>query len=150
MRRLCLPIVLLAALALAAAGVLGASPAGAAQTKVVADCNAHARLTQPYTVAELRNALSTMPADVKEYTNCYDVITRALLAQVGGSNHGGGGSGTSSGGSFLPVPLIIVLVVLILGAAAFSAVALRRRGAGDGEDAGDSEDRGDGEPPTEA
>jgi hypothetical protein len=131
MRRFCIPIVLLAAFAATSGGLLAPARANAAQTKVVADCNAHGRLTRQYSVAQLRNALGTMPADVKEYTDCYDVITRALLAQIGGSHQDGGGSAKSSGGSFLPTPLIIVLVLLVLGAAAFSAVSLRRRGGGD-------------------
>ena len=76
-------------------------------------------------MTELRGALTTMPADVKEYTNCYDVIQRTLLAQVGG--HGGGSGGSGSGGSFLPTPLLVVLILLGLGAVSFGAVAIRRR-----------------------
>jgi hypothetical protein len=66
-----------------------------------------------------------MPADVKEYTDCYDVIQRTLLAQAGG--HGGGSGGSGSGGSFLPTPLLVVLIVLALGAVSFSVAAIRRR-----------------------
>lgn len=99
-------------------------------TKVIADCNAHNMLTRHYTIPQLQNALSTMPADVAEYTNCHDVIQRALLTQEGKLHAGGGSpasSGASSGGSFLPTPLIVVLVVLVLAAATFGALALRRR-----------------------
>jgi hypothetical protein len=91
----------------------------------VADCNTHAALTRQYTVAQLRNALATMPADIKEYTNCPDVIQRALLAQLGGV-HGGGGPG-QGGGSFLPTPLIVVLALLIVGGGAFAVYAYRRQ-----------------------
>ncbi len=110
-----------------------ALPAAAAQSHVVADCNAHGRLTGHYTTAELRNSLSTMSADVKEYTNCYDVIQRALLGQIG-SSHVGGGTPTSqsSSGSFLPAPVIVVLILLMLGAAAFALMAVRRRGSDGG------------------
>ncbi len=110
-----------------------ALPAIAAQSQVVADCNAHGRLTGQYSSVQLRNSLSTMSADVKEYTNCYDVIQRALLAQLGGSHvRGGTPASQSSGGSFLPTPVIVVLVLLVLGAAWFALVAVRRRGPGNG------------------
>ena len=88
-------------------------------------------LQQDEVDGQLRTALSTMPADVKEYTDCYDVIQRALLAQIG-SSHQSGGGGQGSGGSFLPTPLIVVLVVLVVGTAGFAAVAARRRGGGGG------------------
>ncbi len=101
---------------------------------VIADCNAHSQLTQHYTVAQLRTALNTMPPTVKEYTNCYDVINRALLAQVG-SGSGGGSAGKGSGGSFLPVWLIVVLVLLIVGGGAYAFLAYRRQ-AGVGSDGG--------------
>jgi hypothetical protein len=92
----------------------------------VADCNAHAQLTHQYSVAQLRSALATMPADIKEYTNCGDVIQRALLAELGRlRGHGGSGQG---GGSFLPTPLIVVLALLVLGGAGFAVYATRRRG----------------------
>jgi hypothetical protein len=107
-----------------------AAPALAAQSQVVADCNAHSRLTGHYSSTQLRNALSTMSADVKEYTNCYDVIQRTLLKQLGASG-ASGSPGQSSGGSFLPTPVIIVLVLLVLGAIGFALAAVRRRN-GDG------------------
>jgi hypothetical protein len=116
---------------------LAAAPAAlAGSANPVADCNAHATLTQHYSVSQLRKALSTMPADIKEYTNCYDVIQRQLLAQLGKSQPSSSNSpSTSSSGSFLPTPVIVVLVVLILAAVTFGAVALRRRrGAGGGDD----------------
>jgi hypothetical protein len=91
----------------------------------VADCNTHAALTRHYSVQELRKALATMPADIKEYTNCPDVIQRALLAQLGGL-HGHGGSG-QGGGSFLPTPLIVVLALLLVAGAGFALYAWRHR-----------------------
>jgi hypothetical protein len=93
----------------------------------VADCNTNGRLTHSYSAAQLRNALATMPADIREYSPCYDVIQRALLQKIGKLSPGGS---SGSGGSFLPTWLIVVIVVLVLGGAGFGAVALRNRGQG--------------------
>ena len=74
-------------------------------------------------------ALADMPADVREYTDCYDVIEKQLLAQLGASSGGSSGGGSSSGGSVLPTWLVIVIVVLALAAMTFGALAIRRRGS---------------------
>jgi len=126
MRQLQARIALLAAAAALAGGALAAPSALAAPNPVITDCNAHGGLSQHYTVAELRAALNAMSATVKEYTNCYDVINRALLAAISGQHLGGGGSG-GSGGSLLPTPVIVILVALVLAAATFGAIAVRRR-----------------------
>src|SRR5579871_2437448 len=116
MRRRLLLLTLAAAVALAVfAASAGADP--------ISDCNANDRLTQHYTVPQLRHALAVLPADIKEYTDCYDVLQRALLAELSKSGSGSGGSG----GSFLPTPVLIIVIVLVLAAAALGAVALRRR-----------------------
>jgi hypothetical protein len=113
-----------AALVLALAGPASAGTGAA----VLADCNTHDALTKTYTVAELRNALATMPATVKEYTDCEDVISRALDSALGtgGKNNG---AGTSSGGSSLSTGVIVVIVVLVLVASTLGAIAIRRRRA---------------------
>src|SRR5919201_955290 len=108
-----------------------AALAVALPTPAVADCNAHARLTSHYTAAELRSALNSMPADIKEYTNCYDVIQKALLAQIGSIGGNGGDSG-GGGSSFLPTPLLIVLIVLVVAAIGFGILALRQRARSSG------------------
>lgn len=105
-----------------------AAATAAGQNEAVADCVAHGRLTQTYSAGQLRIGLATMTADTKEYTNCQDVLQRALLAQLGGSRPSGTGSGSKSGGSFLPTPVIVVVVLLALAAVTFGAIALRRRG----------------------
>ncbi len=111
----------------AAATLLTAAPASAKFTAPVADCNAHTQLTRHYTPAQLKQALNTMPSDVKEYTDCYDVINRAYLAAIGEIKSGAPASSSTGGSSFLPTPLLVLLGVLIVAAAGFGIVALRRR-----------------------
>ena len=118
-------------------GAIGASVAGAAGgNAIINDCEANGQLTHTYTLAQLRHALSVMPASVKQYTNCYDVIQQGLIQA---RKTGTAGPATSSGGgSFLPTPVIIVIIVLLVGAAAFGVLALmRRRRAGGGPGAGE-------------
>jgi hypothetical protein len=114
----------LAAACLSLPLLLPASGLGA-QNPVIADCNAHGQLTRHYTTQQLRTALNKMPPTIKEYTNCSDVINRALLAQVG--SPGGGSAGGGSGGSFLPVWLIVVIVLLVLAGGGYAFVAYRRQ-----------------------
>lgn len=100
----------------------------AASSPVIADCNSHGRLTGHYSVAQLHAALSEMPADVQEYTDCYDVIQRQLLAQIPGVRPSRPvSSAQGSGGSFLPAPVIVAIAVLAAAGATLGAVALRRR-----------------------
>jgi hypothetical protein len=65
-------------------------------TAVIRDCTDDGVLEGHYTQKQLRDALSSIPSDVDEYTNCREVIRRAALAAAGGGGKGGGGS-TSSG-----------------------------------------------------
>jgi hypothetical protein len=125
------------ALALAASVMLfgcafACIPAAAATSPAITDCVAHGVLTKHYSIRQLKRALSTISAPTREYTNCSDVLNRALAADLskpGGGKPGGGATGGGSG-SFLPVPVIILLVVLILAALALAVMAVRRRGAG--------------------
>lgn len=97
---------LVTAAALAAAGLVSAVPAAASTSQVLADCNANGHLTGKYSRHDLQGALNGMGADTREYTNCYDVVRRALLASAasGGGNSGGGhaGGGPSSGSGQTP------------------------------------------------
>jgi hypothetical protein len=114
------------------AALLIAAPAGASiGSAALADCNAHDTLTQSYTAAELQDALATMPATMKEYTDCQDVINRALNTALS-SGHGNGGSSGSGGGSSFPTAVVVILVLLALAAATFGALEVRRRRAGAG------------------
>jgi len=127
LRRLMTSLVIVCALSAAAPAVVAAQSGGTA-SQAITDCNDHGTLTGHYSADALRNALATMPADVREYTDCYDVIEKQLFAQLGTSSSSGtGGSGSSSGGSVLPTWLVIVIVVLALAALTFGALAIRRR-----------------------
>ncbi len=106
-------------------GAAAANPVLAAPDPATVDCVAHLRLTRPYSATELRHALATLSADVKEYTSCPDVLQRALDARLSGL-HVNGARG-SSGGSFLPAPVLALLIVLLLAVAVFLALHLRRR-----------------------
>jgi hypothetical protein len=125
---------------------LPAPSALAAGNAIINDCQSNGRLTHPYTVRQLRHALSVMPASVKQYTSCFDVVQNAL---VSARKHNGtvpvSKSSKGGGSSFLPTPVIIILVVLILAALTFGALAIRRRAGIDPED--DPEGRS-GEAPT--
>jgi hypothetical protein len=152
MRRAIMVLVLACALSVGAPALAGAASGGTA-SDAITDCNDNGKLTQQYSSEVLRQALAQMPADVREYTDCFDVIERQLFAQLGtsGANTTTTGSGSSS--SFLPTWLIVVIVLLALAAITFGALALRRRGeaeeAGGPEGAAPGEPGGPGEPPTE-
>jgi hypothetical protein len=92
---------LFAALVLVPAGLVSAAPAVASSAQVLADCNSNGHLTGTYSRGDLQGALNGMGADTREYTNCYDVVRRALLssAAAGGAHTGGGASGVGGGAS---------------------------------------------------
>lgn len=69
---------------------------------VIADCSAHDGLTRTYTQKEYRDALAHMPTDVKEYSDCADIIHRAQIAAAGASKGDTGGGGGGGGGSSTP------------------------------------------------
>jgi hypothetical protein len=88
--------VLVCLLALLVPGAAWASRGAA----VIRDCLAHDRITHSFTLADFRDALRQLPADVSEYSDCGAVIRRAELAaaSTGGRSSGSGSSGFSGGG----------------------------------------------------
>jgi hypothetical protein len=54
-------------------------------TKIVQDCADDSVLEGHYTVPQLRKALRHLPTDVAEYSDCSDVLTRAIDAATAGS-----------------------------------------------------------------
>jgi hypothetical protein len=127
-RRATTILALVCALSIGASAVAGAASSDTAAA-AISDCNDHGQLTAQYSSDTLRAALAQMPADVREYTDCYDVIQRQLFAQLGKSTGSTTTATTSSSSSFLPTWLIVVLVVLALAAVTFGALAFRRRAA---------------------
>jgi hypothetical protein len=83
--------------------VLVGAPAALAdstRTKILQECQ-DGRLTGNYTSRQIRDALDNIPDDVDQYSDCRDVLRRALLNQAGSSgndNNGGGGAGGTGGG----------------------------------------------------
>jgi hypothetical protein len=81
-----------------------AALADGTRTKILRECQ-DGRLTGTYTSSQIRDALNNIPDDIDQYSDCRDVLRRALLNQAGssGSNNGGtggpgGGGGTSGSG----------------------------------------------------
>jgi hypothetical protein len=81
--------------------LLVAAPTAQAGTRadIVADCFDDGKLDGDYTASQIRDARSNLPADVDQYSDCRDVLSRAL----GGSGSrdvsgGAGGSGDGGGG----------------------------------------------------
>jgi hypothetical protein len=76
-------------------------PVFAADTRVqiLRECQ-DGRLTGDYTASQIRDARNHIPTDIDQYSDCRDVLSRALanLAGGGGSNGGGGSTGGGAGG----------------------------------------------------
>ena len=86
-------VIALLALLLAAPPAL----ADATRNKILRECQT-GRLTGDYTAREIRDARNNIPDDLDQYTDCRDVLTRALLSRAGGGDSGSGGGGTGGGG----------------------------------------------------
>jgi hypothetical protein len=80
--------------------VLAAAPAAQAdstRTKILRECQS-GQLTGDYTAKQIRDARNNIPDDLDQYSDCRDVLTRALLNRAGASDSGGSGGGGSAGG----------------------------------------------------
>jgi hypothetical protein len=84
---------------IAVLAALVAAPAALAnptRDKILRECQS-GRLSGDYTAREIRDARANIPDDVDQYTDCRDVLARALLNLAGGGGAGDGG-GTAGGG----------------------------------------------------
>ena len=77
--------------------LLVAAPAAQAGTRadIVADCFDDGKLDGNYTASQIRDARNNLPADVDQYSDCRDVLARALGGS-GSSNVAGPGGGGST------------------------------------------------------
>jgi cobalamin biosynthesis Mg chelatase CobN len=97
-------LALLAALLIAPAARAADDPT---TIEIQRDCADDSTLQGDYTVTELRKARSALPTDADEYSDCRDVLTRAITKATAASKTptptatpaGGGSSGSSGGGS---------------------------------------------------
>ena len=87
MRRSALSLLLLLTLA-APAGAM----ASAGSDAIIGEC-ANERLSRTYSQQDYRKALADLPADLREYTACYDVILAAERAAARGATDTSGASG---------------------------------------------------------
>jgi hypothetical protein len=88
-----IPVFLAAAFAVAAS-LLGAAPALAADYHAaIRDCNDDGVLQGHYSRSTLRQARNHLPASLREYSDCADVLARAIAAA---GSHGGTGGGDTA------------------------------------------------------
>jgi hypothetical protein len=76
--------------------LLVAAPAAHAGTRsdIIADCFDDGKLDGNYTASQIRDARNNLPADVDQYSDCRDVLARALGGS--GSSKVGGGAGADA------------------------------------------------------
>jgi hypothetical protein len=74
-----------------------AAPAQSTRNKILRECQSGS-LSGDYTAREIRDARNNIPDDLDQYTDCRDVLTRALLSRAGGD--AGSGDGGGVGGAF--------------------------------------------------
>ena len=80
--------------------LLVAAPAAVAGTRadIVKDCFDDGKLDGNYTASQIRDARNNLPADVDQYSDCRDVLARALGGSGSRDLGGGGGAGTPGAG----------------------------------------------------
>jgi hypothetical protein len=81
-----------------AASLLRPAAARAGGGDVIRDCEAHGGLTGTYSQSEYSAALKSLPADLKEYSNCQAIIASARASAASKKSKGGNTSSSSSGG----------------------------------------------------
>jgi hypothetical protein len=89
--------------------MLVAAPAAQAGTRsdIIADCYDDGDLDGNYSPSEIRDARNNLPADIDQYSDCRDVLGRALGGtgdkRVGGDQGGALGGGGGGGGPSQPL-----------------------------------------------
>lgn len=94
--------------AVLAAAALTPATANANPHTIIRDCESHSDgyLHGKYSISDLNKALSVLPTDIDEYTDCRDTIQRAINAQSARSQPGSRGQSHTVSPSFptLPAP----------------------------------------------
>ena len=65
---------------------------------ILRDCADDGILQESYSASKMRDARNNIPAELEEYSDCRDVLSRGISAKTSASNNGGG-SNDNSGGS---------------------------------------------------
>src|SRR4051812_41521029 len=84
---------------------IAATAEAAGTTQILRDCADDGVLQGHYTAAEIRKARQHIPTDTDQYTDCRDVLARALASTAAGggsSSSSGAGGGAGGGGSSGP------------------------------------------------
>src|SRR4051794_27590327 len=66
--------------------------------KILQECQ-DGRLSGDYTAKEIRDARNHIPTDIDQYSDCRDVLARALASRAGGGGGAGGGGAGGLGGT---------------------------------------------------
>ncbi len=61
-------------------------------TEILRDCTDDGILQGNYTAAQLRTPRGNIPAELNEYSDCQDVLSRAISQKAAASSSGGGGA----------------------------------------------------------
>jgi hypothetical protein len=85
--------------------LLVAAPAASAGTRadIIRDCFDDGKLDGNYTASQIRDARNNLPADVDQYSDCRDVLTRALGGSGTKDTGGGGPFGAGASGPSEPL-----------------------------------------------
>jgi hypothetical protein len=91
-------------LALLAALLIAPAARATPPIEIQRDCVDDGALQGSYSASDLRKARDSLPTDADEYSDCRDLLSRAIADKTassgnGGASNGGGGGGTSGGGS---------------------------------------------------
>jgi hypothetical protein len=105
-RRTLLLAALVAAVCLTALAVAGPAMAKekSCAEQIVDDWYDNQRVDHIYPLHCYREAIASLPPDIKDYSNAPDAIHRALLYAQAGENDPGPGGGAQSGGGRGPLP----------------------------------------------
>lgn len=92
---------LLAAVLVLVPTVVPSAAFAADPKEILRDCADDGIIQGNYTPSEMRNARNNMPAELDEYSDCRDVLSREIAAKTAGTNNSsnGGGNSGSGGGS---------------------------------------------------